>query len=571
MKTNIARIISLLMVLLMVTCSFTACKKKKTEEQSNLESVSGEVQAGSETTDYYTVAEENNTIVVKVLNEDGTYSLDVLSGTTVEQFFTVVKPIETYGLKICNADGSEVTDTATVIAEGMYMKVVLLATEEGGEDTEIEVVAIKIVSQEELNSAIESTRNNPDGSNPDRPAVPSTALSGYKFVLGSINASKYYENSTAGNAYKAQIDKIKRTYGCDVEYRNYSPSSDAVVKEVMAGTCPSDVIELDIASLRNVAKQGCCIDVFSTSIDKKAYATGLTESCTYGGKAYGVAFSSMSTSPMGVIYNKQLINQYASGTDIAALYDNKQWTFDKFEEIAKACTRDTNADGATDIYGFTSNTNIIGMAITSNAGGTATRDSSGKIVATMCTQPGIKALEWMKKLYQARYWKYNSAIETCVADFSAGKAAMFVSDMYHYGSIAPNANFDMGFVLMPIGPDQKDYITGAYSGNLYMIPKNKESTKEASALFLNQLANVSGKILTIEMQNMRRNGLDAHSANVYKYAVSHTTPEFRTGAIGDDSSEKTDKSVLLPSQKPATVIASIKGQIQSELDSFYNF
>ncbi len=570
MKTNITRLISITLAVLMVVCSFSACKKKPKDngDTSTLSTVEVSVDPGS--TNYFTIDENSERVVLKE-NDDGTTVIEVAEGTTLEQFNTDVVATEGYALKMFNADGTEVTDAATVLATGMQLKVFLLASEEGAEDTEVETYDINVVSAAEIEQQKAANKdpnrvNTNGGNGGGNGGATANSLKGYSFVLGSHQAGKYTENSTIGNVYKSQIETIKSKYNCSVEFKTYSDDAGAVVNEVMAGNCQADILELSLAALRSVAKQGCAVDLSSYSLGK-AYTNGFTESCTYSGKKYAVAFPAMGATPMGVIYNKDLIKQYNGGKDVvASAYKSKEWTFDKFREVAKKCT--SEADG---IFGVTSNTNIIGMAITSEAGGTATRNSSGKIVATMCNQNGIKALEFMKELYWTdKSYKYNADISTSVNDFIAGKAAMFASNMDYYSTMAASATFELGFVLMPMGPDQSSYITGAYDGNGFLVPKNKESTAGISVTFLNQLANANGKIINAKSEEMQRNGLDKNAVSAYKYAVNNATAEYRTGAIDSTVSAKVDTSVLSKGTDPSTVVAEVQGQLQSQLDEFYS-
>lgn len=567
MKANITRLISIALAVIMVVCCFSSCKKKEeTDDTSSLDSVviSDDTVLGEE---YFTVNEEDGTSVQLMDNEDGTTYLDVVEGTTLEKFLQDVVPVEGYSLKVFAADGTELTDTAATIVDGMQLKVYLTATEEGEEDTEVSVVDIKVVSAEEFETdkqeraSTNSTQKDKTGSSGN-----SNSLTGYSFVLGSYQTAKYTENSAIGNVYKAQIEKIKNKYSCSVEYKTYQSDPNEIVNEVMAGTCNADIIEITLECLRNVAKQGCALDLAPYSLGK-AYTNGFTESCTYSGKKYAVAFPAMGATPMGVIYNKDLIKQYNGGKDVVmSAYKNGSWTFDKFREVAKNCT-----DEANDVFGVTSNTNIIGMAITSEAGGTATRDSSGKIVATMCNQNGVKALEFMRELKQTdKSYKYNNDISTSISDFIAGKAAMFASNLTYYPEISKSVTFEFGFVLFPKGPDQSEYISGAYDGNGFIVPKNKEATANISVTFLNQLANVNGKIINAKAEEMQRNGFDKDSVAAYKYAVNNASAEFRTGAIDAQVSSSVDTSVLSKSENPSTVVDQVKGQIQSQLDKFYS-
>ena len=145
MKTNITRLISITLAVLMVVCSFSACKKKPKDDgdTSTLSTVEVSVDPGS--TNYFTIDENSERVVLKE-NDDGTTVIEVAEGTTLEQFNTDVVATEGYALKMFNADGTEVTDAATVLATGMQLKVFLLASEEGAEDTEVETYDINVVS-----------------------------------------------------------------------------------------------------------------------------------------------------------------------------------------------------------------------------------------------------------------------------------------------------------------------------------------------------------------------------------------------------------------------------------------
>ena len=71
-----------------------------------------------------------------------------------------------------------------------------------------------------------------------------------------------------------------------------------------------------------------------------------------GASVYGTAVGA--SEPRQVIFfNKRLVEE--AGIDPESIYDlqkNGEWTWDKYEELVAKCTRDTDNDGATDIYGM---------------------------------------------------------------------------------------------------------------------------------------------------------------------------------------------------------------------------
>jgi multiple sugar transport system substrate-binding protein len=71
------------------------------------------------------------------------------------------------------------------------------------------------------------------------------------------------------------------------------------------------------------------------------------------GNTYGVFFSGkyIFDNQIFVAYNKSLAEREGL-PNLAELYKNGQWTWDKFIELAAQVTKDTNGDGTVDQYGF---------------------------------------------------------------------------------------------------------------------------------------------------------------------------------------------------------------------------
>ena len=69
----------------------------------------------------------------------------------------------------------------------------------------------------------------------------------------------------------------------------------------------------------------------------------------FGGKTYGFA-TDAAVDKIGVFYNRKLFadNGYP---DPHTWISTKEWTWDKFQEIAKNMTKDTNGDGTNEQWG----------------------------------------------------------------------------------------------------------------------------------------------------------------------------------------------------------------------------
>ncbi len=592
MKSNVARILCLVLALMMSVSLFAGCGDDETPETTtdveSTVSTLAPVIVEVDEDDPYTIAQtaDGKDIVILTPNADGSVTMTVAEKTTLETFLTCVVAKEGYAIKVTDAKGNEVTDTKTVIAKDMIFEVY-----KDGETTAAVKFVIDVVTEEKIQETVkeqekidssnaklpskvdpnpsessDSSSSDPGSSTPVTNAIKST------ITLSTIWYDSYNGEDASAKAWKSTFASMESKQGIKTEFARLDSASatDTIVKDVMAGKVTADVFDVSLAMCRNIARKKAAANIFaSKTLNKSLYDCGATESVTFNGKAYGVTFASKSVNPMGVIYNKELIKKYAPDVNIEKLYNEKKWTFDAFQALAKKCTIDTDGNGKSDIYGFTSNTNIIGMALTSNAGGTALM-KNGKVEATMCNDEGIAALEWCKTMFKDdRSWNYKADINASVDVFANGQAAMFVSYLAFYNTIASKANFTLGFVLMPIGPDQTDYINSVYDAALYVVPKTNEKRLDDIGNWLNGIANVSGKLLNEQIKKLAKNGMDSTCQKIYKSLVNNMSAEFSTGAFTSNVSSQVDSSVTAASKSPSKVMNAIKSLAQKECDDFY--
>lgn len=595
MKSNIARILCLVLALMMSVSLFAGCSDEETPETTtdvqSAVSTLAPVIVDVDKDDPYTIAKskDGKDIVILTPNADGSITMTVAEKTTLETFLTCVAAKEGYAIKITDAKGNEVADPKAVIAKDMIFEVY-----KDGETTAAVKLVINVVTQEEIKETVKEqekidasnaqlpsnvVKPNPgDPSNPNPvdpvkpdPNKPSVGIKS-TIKLSTIWFDSYNGEDASAKAWKSTLANMETKQGIKTEFARLDAASatDTIVKDVMAGKVSADVFDVSLAMCRNIARKKAAANIYaSKTLNKSLYACGATESVTFGGKAYGVTFASKSVNPMGVIYNKELVKKYAPDVNIEKLYNEKKWTFEAFQALAKKCTIDTDGNGKSDIHGFTSNTNIIGMALTANAGGTALL-KNGKVEATMCNDEGIAALEWCKKMFKDdRSWNYKADINASVEVFANGQAAMFVSYLAFYNTIASKADFSLGFVLMPIGPAQTDYINSVYDAALYVVPKTNEKRLDDIGNWLNGIANVSGKLLNEQIKKLAKNGMDTTCQKIYKSLVNNMSAEYSTGAFTSNVSSQVDSSVTSASKSPAKVMNAIKSLAQKECDDFY--
>ena len=586
------RILCLLMCLLLVGSLFVGCGDNEAESPTDVQStvVSVPEDVVVELTDDapYELKQDKdgNDIIILVPEEDDSITMEVAEKTTLEVFLTCAVAKEGHTIRVLDAKGAEITDMKAVIATGMKFEVV-----KDGEDTAAVSLAIRVITKEQIADKIDKQEQvntqkeelkNPDknpskdsGKDPSKdsgkkPVVDNTPKTEVKLI--TIYPEAYLSSTATANVWQTSLKTIedKKHYKTNIDKLDPLSAVDVITKEVMAGKSSADVYDISLSMCRSLAKsKAVCNWLDSKTLDFSKVQNGGTQAITFGKKCYGVALNGTSGVVAGIMYNKDLVAKYAPGYDLQKLYKENKWDFDTFREVAKLCTRDTDGDGKTDTYGVTSNTNIIGIMLTSNAGGTALM-KNGRVEATMCNDAGIAALEFCKTLFKNdRSWKYYADIKTAVANFCTGNYAMLATNLYFYSLVAPSANFKFDFVHAPMGPDYGKYVDAVYDASVFVVPKTNQKKLDTLGTWINHLTTISGKLLNIEAKNMAINGFSNDAINTMKWCKNNMIADFSTGAFTSAVASQVDGSVTNASRSPTKVMNAIKQQAQAELDDFY--
>ncbi len=588
---KVTRLVCLLLAFMLVGSLFAGCGKDEAESPTDVSSV-----ASTPTTSQPTLQKQEDVIaditaepyeikqsadgkdiIIPTFDENKNTVLTVAEKTTLAQFLACVMPKEGHSVKVFDAAGVEVTDVNTEMVSGMVFNVF-----KDGEEAAVVTLKIDVVAQSVIDDTIRDQEDIDDNNDAydqivggDDPITTGPVATGPKVevALTSVWGSSYIGTSQSAKTWQASLQNIEKYkgYKTTVATIDANSATDLIVKEVMAGKASADVFEISLNMCRQVAKAKAAANwLDSKTLDFSKVQNGGTQAITFTDKCYGIALNGTAGVVAGIMYNKDLIKKYAPDYDLQKLYKEKKWDFNAFREVAKLCTQDTNGDGKLDVFGVTSNTNIIGIMLTSNAGGTALMNSSGRVEATMCNDAGVAALEFCKTLFKTdRSWKYYADIKTAVSNFCTGNYAMLATNLYFYSEVAPNATFKFDFVHAPMGPDYGKYVDAVYDASVYMVPKTKSNRLDELGTWMNHLTSVSGKLLNNEANQMAKNGFSKEAIDIFRWCKNNMQADFSTGAFSGNISGQVDGSVTQASKSPTKVMASIKGAAQKELDDFY--
>jgi hypothetical protein len=159
------------------------------------------------------------------------------------------------------------------------------------------------------------------------------------------------------------------------------------------------------------------------------------------------------------------------------LWDRGEWTWDKFEEYLKVLTKDTNGDGATDVYGYAGWWTVLLQNLLMSNGATI----AGDVKEGLSSPSTIETMELIQRMYvedktaapwNQDDWNANNQL------YGNKQCAFFTGAAWVYSEfgISPDCGFEIGVVPWPVGPSgNKDTNNQVYTnGSYYFIPNGVE-------------------------------------------------------------------------------------------------
>jgi len=214
---------------------------------------------------------------------------------------------------------------------------------------------------------------------------------------------------------------------------------------------------------------------------------------TYGNSVYGMA-SGKSEPRVGVFWNKRLFKE--AGLDPDLPYDlqaSGEWTIEKYEELCKTLTRDTNNDGTIDTYAFASfSVEYNRGALTLFGARYIGRDENGKFYNETDKPEFLQAAQWsidmIKKGYEMPQPE-GSNWDWFVPAFLDAKVAMTWAEQYKAGQTFKDMPDDFGFVMVPKKDANSPYRV-TFRDNVVVMPNTwDQETAEKIAFAYNLFTN----------------------------------------------------------------------------------
>jgi multiple sugar transport system substrate-binding protein len=245
--------------------------------------------------------------------------------------------------------------------------------------------------------------------------------------------------------------------------------SEVMLEEMRAGTAP-DVFQGCCTFFPIWAQEGHLLDLrpfIERDLDEEVLSdwdrAQYEAFVTPDGARYGVP---KFHGALALYYNKDLFDAHG------VAYPDDTWTQDEYLDAMRQLTLDTDADGATDVWGGMIDVSWDRVQIHVNAWGGNIVDPARPAACAMDEPPAVAALEWLR----ARMW--DDKVMATLLDvqnlstrdaFIAGSVATVEDGSWALKDILAEAPFRVGVAPLPAGPAGRVTLAttdgfGIYSG-----------------------------------------------------------------------------------------------------------
>lgn len=323
-------------------------------------------------------------------------------------------------------------------------------------------------------------------------------LGGMEIVIGDWwtdpDAAATTAEEEARFAYREEIMEKYNFTIVQKTIAGWSDMQELYVQSVQAEDPAAQVFILDSSFVAQPLNNNMFYDLATLEnidLTDDKWNQSTIELMTRGDSVYGLSIGDAEPRT-GVFFNKRLLAE--CGFDEDYLYDlqaNGEWTWEKFEEICAACTKDTDGDGIYDIYAMASfSKDFLPAATASNGAEWVGLDENGYYTNETGSAAFLEALNWCVSLIEKYEMPQPDGSEWnwYISAFHDGKVVMQIAEEYMVGTWADMED-DWGFVMFPIGPQMDDYVQTVRE-NIYVIPSCYDAeTAEKIAFALDLWAN----------------------------------------------------------------------------------
>lgn len=419
-------------------------------------------------------------------------------------------------------------------------------------------------------------------------------MEGYEFTIASnflLDEPNLSEVTAAEAIFEEVRHKVEEDYNCKIKILAIDNTIENVRTKVLAGDKIADIIDVEGFNLLPMARAGYIIPlegVEGLNIKDSRYIQGYSDFTEFNGKHYGLNFMRPAEARVCMIYNRDLLEKYGISEDPQELMKSNKWTFDKFREMCKTATRDTNGDGQNDSYGcYVALPETFGLSMISANNGKLVSTEGGVASESFNDAKVLNALNFVYDLVNKdKTVAYGDTFgsgfseKDAIAKFVAGELAFFYCETWQINQLLKPTcgDLDYGLISLPMGPDASGYVSPSENARNFCITStNKDVDKTVT--ILNALAKYTAEYgegedwwhYDLQMDYFQEG--DTASVDVYTTLLDNATLDLGVGVTELWDNFKTSviwEACYQNKGTPASKIEAITGKYQSTIDAVYN-
>ena len=323
----------------------------------------------------------------------------------------------------------------------------------------------------------------------------SSAEADYDFGGRVFRIGSYYDmtpdpESNAVNAALAErIEYVEKNYNCTIEFVDLGEDYvDDYTNSVLSGNPICDIgYAITTTVLPTLIEGGIAYPISELDVidfDSYKWRQDVIEAGYYKGENYTLLLADPEIR-YGIFWNKTLFNEYGL-PDLYELYENGEWNWAKFKEVAQKANVDTNKDGIIDIHGFNARESFAWCYMYSNEAYIAEKTDTGMTV-DLSDNRIIEALTAFQDFtanvdYRAIDWSVDDW-DSLILSFQNGTSMMCLEEFWISYMYLDKMSDDWGWVPFPMGTSAKNYSCYGKENGCRIILNGVEKPEEVALVY----------------------------------------------------------------------------------------
>ena len=342
----------------------------------------------------------------------------------------------------------------------------------------------------------------------------------------------------------AHWETIEEKFNCKIDCissESFTEFQNGYVTAVGAGSVISDVIYGDATMAYPTWMVSGLLDPVDGLYDYKN-ESGTSpwdekyQNFYYNGKCYGILQREASLPTWALLFNKRIFSQYEQlkGYDMYSMVENKEWTFDKFREIARNATIDENGDGKPEIMGVATMgrpSSYLNNSLVPSNGCFFVKTEGDKVVFDLGSPEGLEAMQLTYDMaYTDKSLGFDGDFDDpgmhAASQFKAGKVAIFslgLGNIPEYTEALKNDQF--GLLPIPIGPKAPngDYVNQVALFNFWGVVPGSQNQEDTANVITALVSTLEGEKAYDVKSAWEKHFFDEESLEILEMMVKNPT------------------------------------------------